>query len=189
MTNSSSSSSDLELAAALYGRLTGTGEQADKASEILREVGYVKFLPPRSSEAQQRVSATRPATPDLSEREFDSWEELLAWCLDQVQAASALVVDLNGFVVASAGRVAQDTVEGLGARLHELATQAQEEQESSGPLHSIELRYEQQRVVVIPPQEEQASGYLVVLVKTLRVDDELIAAIARQVDHNFARLM
>ena len=55
--------------------------------------------------------------PDESQQTFDSWESSIAWCMSMSKAEAAFVVDSQGFVIASRGRIPGQGFEGTGAEM------------------------------------------------------------------------
>jgi hypothetical protein len=66
------------------------------------------------------------------------WARLLDWCVDNLPASTAFVVDARGLIVGSSGSPAQDEVEEIGARL--LIAFEQADQMSPGGSQSITIQ-------------------------------------------------
>lgn len=94
-------------------------------------------------------------------QKFTSWESCIAWCMSMIRAEAAFVVDSQGFIIASRGRVPGQGFEGAGAELVCSVDQLERVAPDAGKLLWVDLDFDKRRVVAfITPTE--ASEYYVV---------------------------
>jgi hypothetical protein len=92
---------------------------------------------------------------------FTTWESCIAWCMSTIRAEAAFVVDSQGFIIASRGRVPSQGFEGTGAELVCSVEQLERVAPDAGKLLWVDLDFDKRRVVAfITPSE--SSEYFVV---------------------------
>jgi hypothetical protein len=121
---------------------------AQKASRIAVQPG----------EALKAAAAT---AENFQPQNFTSWESCIAWCMSTIRAEAAFVVDSQGFIIASRGRVPSQGFEGTGAELVCSVEQLERVAPDAGKLLWVDLDFDKRRVVAfITPSE--SSEYFVV---------------------------
>ncbi len=91
---------------------------------------------------------------DTSFQKFPGWEACLAWCLQATRAEAAFVVDSQGFIIASRGRVPGQGFEGAGAELVCSVEQLERIEPDAGRLQWVDLDFDKRRIVgFITPSE------------------------------------
>lgn len=95
--------------------------------------------------------------PVAHPQKLGSWEECLAWCMSITRSEAAFVVDSQGFIIASRGRVPGHGFEGTGAELICSVEQLERVDPDAGKLHWVELDFDRRRVVgfITPPRETE----------------------------------
>ncbi len=155
MTDRNASSYDLLDAQKILATLLPKTRDAARKPEIVEAHGYVrlktKALPvkqeslpevPRSSVPDSAPGASIP----LPEK-FNSWEDCIAWCMKILGAEAAFVVDSQGFIIATRGRVPAHGFECTGAELVYSMDQLERIDTEAGKLSWIDLDYDKHRLV------------------------------------------
>lgn len=126
--------------------------------------GYVRLVKgadPEPGAVPQAVHAARPAAlpelPEAQPQKLGSWEDCLAWCMSITRSEAAFVVDSQGFIIASRGRVPGHGFEGTGAELICSVEQLERIDPDAGKLQWVELDFDKRRVVgfVTPPRDAE----------------------------------
>jgi hypothetical protein len=113
------------------------------------------------------VSANLPdcdEKPDESQQTFDSWESCIAWCMSLSKAEAAFVVDSQGFVIASRGRIPGQGFEGTGAEMVCLLEQLERVAPDAGKLAYIDMEFDKRRIFGAVAADEGTEFYVVGLV-------------------------
>ncbi|MHC1697244.1 MAG: hypothetical protein AB9919_04085 [Geobacteraceae bacterium] len=88
------------------------------------------------------------------DQKFTSWESCIAWCMSMIRAEAAFVVDSQGFIIASRGRVPSQGFEGAGAELVCSVEQLERVAPDAGKLLWVDLDFDKRRIVAfITPTE------------------------------------
>jgi hypothetical protein len=108
------------------------------------------------------VPKDAPASPiDIQPQKFTSWEGCLGWCMGLTRAEAAFVVDSQGFIIASRGRVPGYGFEGTGAEMVCSVEQLERIAPDAGKLLWVDLDYDKRRIVgFVTPQHD--SQYYVI---------------------------
>jgi len=126
-----------------------------------------------SNEFSSRKSSRRSVQPDAEvkaafvpvEKEqpqkFTSWESCIAWSMNMIRAEAAFVVDSQGFIIASRGRVPSQGFEGAGAELVCSVEQLERVATDAGKLLWVDLDFDKRRVVAFITPSESSEYYVV----------------------------
>lgn len=172
MNNRSGNLSDIDLARQLSRRLTGLAAGAPATGKPLPAPGYQPFRIAAKEAATAppvTVQPEQPADPFLVEAEpapappkpVTSWEEFLAWSLELAGGRAAFVVDSQGFVIASRGRIPDDGFEAVGAELCLAMEQLDRLDQDAGILHAIELVFQNHRIIGMRGHDEERGTFVV----------------------------
>lgn len=126
---------------------------------------YVRLAKPAVPEMESSPVAAHAGYPgDVSPEQagpqlqkLGNWEECLAWCMSITRSEAAFVVDSQGFIIASRGRVPGHGFEGTGAELICSVEQLERVDPDAGKLQWVDLDFDKRRVVgfVTPPRETE----------------------------------
>jgi hypothetical protein len=125
---------------------------------------------------------------DTGLRTFDSWEAVIAWCMSLSRAEAGFVVDSQGFVIASRGRLPNQGVEGLGAELVCSIEQLERMDPESGRLLSVEMEFEKKRLLGFVANAGEQSNYVIGLISPESLNPTGKQAIIQQILHNLPNL-
>jgi hypothetical protein len=100
---------------------------------------------------------TSSAPIDMKPQKFTNWEGCLGWCIGLTRAEAAFVVDSQGFIIASRGRVPGYGFEGTGAEMVCSVDQLERIAPDAGKLMWVDLDFDKRRIVgfVTPSQDSQ----------------------------------
>ena len=102
--------------------------------------------------------------PDESQQTFDSWESSIAWCMSMSKAEAAFVVDSQGFVIASRGRIPGQGFEGTGAEMVCLLEQLERVAPDAGRISCIDMEFDKKRIFGAIAATDEQDFYVVGLV-------------------------
>lgn len=122
---------------------------------------------PRSQQAAKTDEG--PDASEISKNEpvlenFDSWEGCIAWCMTCTRAEAAFVVDSQGFVIASRGRIPSQGFEGAGAELICSIEQLERIAPDAGTILCIDIDFDKRRIVGFAASCESTPPYVVGIV-------------------------
>lgn len=133
------------------------------------------YSPPQARQAEKVDEDKSAAARDEHEpvlEEFSSWEGCLAWCMTSTRAEAAFVVDSQGFVIASRGRVPSQGFEGAGAEMICSIEQLERIAPDAGNILCIDVDYDKRKMVGFVASSESTPPFVVGLVgpEPLRVE-------------------
>lgn len=107
--------------------------------------------------APEPLPETTPdGIPEVPPQRFPGWESCITWCMNITRSEAAFVVDSQGFIIASRGRVPGHGFDGTGAELICSVEQLERIDPDAGKLIWIDLDFDKRRVVgFIPPSDKQ----------------------------------
>lgn len=170
MKDRSANSYDLKDAQQILATLapsTGTSARQKTVSDSPPE--YLRLSKEFSAQNASRIAVQPGEAPkaaaataeNIQPQNFTSWESCIAWCMSTIRAEAAFVVDSQGFIIASRGRVPSQGFEGTGAELVCSVEQLERVAPEAGKLLWVDLDFDKRRVVAfITPSE--SSEYFVV---------------------------
>lgn len=126
--------------------------------------------------------------PDESPQTFDSWESCIAWCMSLTKAEAAFVVDSQGFVIASRGRIPGQGFEGTGAEMVCLLEQLERVSPDAGALSFIDMEFDKKRLFGAVAAAEGPVFYVVGLVSPEPINHKLKQRIIQQITRNFPNM-
>lgn len=152
--------SDLELAGSLSHKLLI--QRAESAEEQSPDTGkYLKFSLVEDEEKETAGdSSTKSELQEDSSLTFRSWDKLLSWCLSLSQAESVFVVDSQGFVITSWGKISKDGFEGMGAELRLAVEQLELIDPEAGSVRWIDLEFNKSKLMVFRMFPEDSKDFL-----------------------------
>jgi hypothetical protein len=173
MTDRNASSYNLQEAKQILAALLPKNRDANRKEEPRETVGYVCL----ASKILQRAHAPLPAAPVSDGKEkvseeplpapekFTAWEDCIAWCMQVMRAEAAFVVDSQGFIIATRGRVPSHGFECTGAELVYSMDQLERIDPEAGKLFWIDLDYDKHRLVGFVTPAEDMEYFIVGLVE------------------------
>jgi hypothetical protein len=126
--------------------------------------------------------------PEMAMQNFDSWESCIAWCMSSTRAEAAFVVDSQGFVIASRGRVPSQGFEGAGAELICSIEQLERVDPDAGKILCIDVDFYKRRIVGFVAACEGTPPYVVGLVAPEPLRMEVKHKMARQILGNLPNM-
>jgi hypothetical protein len=138
--------------------------------------------------ADVAVKVTVDAEPEMTPQKFDSWESCIAWCMSSTRAEAAFVVDSQGFVIASRGRVPSQGFEGAGAELICSIEQLERVAPDAGKILCMDVDFDKCRIVGFVAASEGTPPYVVGLVAPEPLRMEVKHMIVRQILGNLLNL-
>jgi hypothetical protein len=125
---------------------------------------------------------------DAALRDFDSWEGIIAWCMSLSRAETGFVVDSQGFVIASRGRIPSQGIEGVGAELVCSIEQLERIDPDAGRLLSVEIDFDKRRLVGFVAGSGEINDYVVGLMAPEPLNASIKHKIIQQIIHNLPHL-
>jgi hypothetical protein len=125
---------------------------------------------------------------DSALKRFDTWESIVAWCMALSHAEAGFVVDSQGFVIASRGRLPNQGVEGPGAEMVCSIEQLERIEPEAGRLMSVEMEFDKKRLLGFVAGTGESNYYVVGLLSPESVGSSGKQAIIRQIVHNLPNL-
>ncbi len=125
---------------------------------------------------------------DTSLRDFESWECIIAWCMSISRAETGFVVDSQGFVIASRGRIPSQGIEGTGAELVCSIEQLERIDPSAGRLLSVEIEFDNRRLVGFVANSGENNNYVAGLIAPEPLNTTIKQKIVQQILHNLPHL-
>ncbi len=119
---------------------------------------------------------------------FDSWENCIAWCMSYTHAEAAFVVDSQGFVIASRGRIPSQGFEGSGAELICSIEQLERISPEAGKLSWIDMDFDKKRIIGIVAASETNDILVVGLVSPEPVITSSKQRIVQQIIRNLPNM-
>ncbi len=108
---------ELQDAGAISARLSHRAADSDATPTE----SYVRFVPSKLYGVESPVEVATEIGQAIPESEevlgSPGWERLLEWCTASLDAHAAFLVDARGLIVGSRGRIPQEEIEEIGARL------------------------------------------------------------------------
>lgn len=157
-----------------YVRLEKAAVPVMAAPSSVGHTSHVKEMPLASVEAQPQ--------------KFTNWETCIAWCMSLTRADAAFVVDSQGFIIASRGRVPGHGFEGTGAELICSVEQLERVDPDAGKLQWVDLDFDKRRVIgfITPPRDSEY--YVIGLMAPDPAYYSLKQIINRQIVENLSNL-
>lgn len=143
----------------------------------------------RPSEATDEV--VKPAVeeePEQALQKFDSWENCIAWCMSSTRAEAAFVVDSQGFVIASRGRIPSQGFEGAGAELICSIEQLERIAPEAGRILCVDMDFDKRRIIGFVASSEELPPFVVGLVAPEPLRNETKHRITQQIINNLPNL-
>jgi hypothetical protein len=169
-----------------------TGSAAKDKPVHLETPNYSRLstgdLPRQTRTADVAVNVTVAEEPEMAPQKFDSWESCIAWCMSSTRAEAAFVVDSQGFVIASRGRVPSQGFEGAGAELICSIEQLERVAPDAGKILCIDVDFDKRRIVGFVATTQDTPPYVVGLVAPEPLRMEVKHKIARQILGNLPNL-
>ncbi len=172
-TGSASKEQPLQLEAPNYSSLA--------AVDLPQRVRQTVAVP---EEAKAAVSEE----PEPAPQKFDSWENCIAWCMSATRAEAAFVVDSQGFVIASRGRIPSQGFEGAGAEMICSIEQLERIAPDAGKVLCVDMDFDKRRIVGFVASAEETAPYVVGLVAPEPLRFETKHRITQQIVENLPNL-
>jgi len=156
-----------------------------------------KYLSLNSSGLLQQKTTSKEAIQDTEVtgdehdtalQEFDRWEDIIAWCMSLSRAETGFVVDSQGFVIASRGRIPSQGIEGAGAELVCSIEQLERIDPDAGKLHSVEIEFDKRRLVGFVAGFSDQNTYYAGLIAPEPLNTHMKHKILQQINHNLPHL-
>jgi hypothetical protein len=135
--------------------------------------------------ASAQAAVAEPRDEELS---FETWDDFLDWGIGRAGAAAGLMVDPQGFVIGSRGRVPEDGFEGTGAELSYVMGHADDMNPEMGDLRFIELGFRNRRLSASRLQAEDVEGFVLAFIDAESLTDRAWRSILRQLERSAANL-
>lgn len=126
--------------------------------------------------------------PDTALNEFNRWEDIIAWCMSLSRAETGFVVDSQGFVIASRGRIPSQGIEGAGAELVCSIEQLERIDPDAGKLQSVEIEFDKRRLVGFVAGSDDQNTYFTGLIAPEPLNTQIKHKILQQINHNLPNL-
>jgi hypothetical protein len=126
--------------------------------------------------------------PEPVLQKFDSWENLIAWCMSSSRAEAAFVVDSQGFVIASRGRIPSQGFEGAGAELICSIEQLERIAPEAGRILCVDMDFDKRRIVGFVASTDESAPFVVGLVAPEPLRNETKNKITQQIVNNLPNL-
>jgi hypothetical protein len=189
MNEQNAHSSDLLQAQKLLNLLIPKQGSSLKESQAEAEIpkysslSSVGFSPkPQQADVSEEIAPLPPkGEAETVMEDFDTWEACIASCMSATRAEAAFVVDSQGFVIASRGRIPSQGFEGAGAELICSIEQIERIAPDAGKILSLDVEFDKRRIVGFVASSEEIPPYVVGLVSPEPVRVELKNRITQQI--------
>ena len=139
---------------------------AEKAPAFhITDLGYTRLTDvaglsssPSSGATGTTFEEERPA------HSLTSWEDFLAWCTPLVRAEASFVVDSQGFIIATRGRIPVEGFDGAGAEMICAVEELQRIAPDAGEVACVDIDFDKRRIVGFVTTEEGVVQYALVLI-------------------------
>ncbi len=182
MSSRSATSSDLDLARNLSQRLAGGRVESGAGAPL--PPGYVSF-------ASGAVGGAAPGQPQgltIELKRFETWDRLLDWCLTLTRAATAFVMDPEGFAIARRGALSVEQSQGVGSHLMVALAEADKLEHPGTPALSVCVEFEAFWVTGLRLAAGERGAFTLGFIAEGPIDLETRDAIRLQVAHNLEHL-
>jgi hypothetical protein len=189
---------DLKKAQLILCSLTHAAAAVPAAEKMppIDEPAYVRLtldhLPHKAEPAGGAVAEATPEAPavalEVEPQKFASWESCISWCMSVTKAEAAFVVDSQGFIIASRGRVPGHGFEGTGAELICSVEQLERVAPDAGKLMWVDLDFDKRKIVGFVTPSESSDSYVVGLIAPDPVIHSIKKNITRQILDNLQNL-
>lgn len=133
---------------------------------------YVRLMPVKPDKVETGSTTFAPASPEVAplaaavapQQTFRDWESCIAWCIDVTRSEAAFVVDSQGFIIATRGRIPGHGFECTGAELIYTMDQLERIDPEAGKLLWIDLDFNKRRLVGFVTPEKENEYFIVGLV-------------------------
>jgi hypothetical protein len=192
MKDHSANSYDLQDAKQMLDLLLGKQQGAVSGNELRPDA--VRYLDLSSSEfsrqlhSEKTVSAVIDEEIDTSLRTFDSWENILTWCISASKSEAGFVVDSQGFVIASRGRLPSHGIEGVGAELVCSIDQLERIDPEAGRLSCVEIEFDRKRLIGFVAVPDEKNCFVIGLIAPDILPPQVKQGIIKQILHNLPNL-
>lgn len=146
---------------------------------------------PRRSQTKMvggRDIETGEEEDDTALRDFDSWEGIISWCMSISRAETGFVVDSQGFVIASRGRIPYRGIEGAGAELVCSIEQLERIDPDAGKLLYVEIEFDKRRLLGFAAGSGEHSVYVAGFIAPGPLNMTIKQKIMQQIIHNLPHL-
>lgn len=163
---------DLEKAQQILTRLTPVAPgqvptpvlpEAESSFVRLSLAGLGLETQPASQSSPPDIEAEREEKLELPPH-FETWEECISWCMEATRSEAAFVVDSQGFIIASRGRIPGRGVECTGAELVCAVELLERMDPDSGNLTWVDFDFDRRRLVGFIAPKEEGEFYIVGLI-------------------------
>lgn len=138
--------------------------------------------------ADEVVKPKADEEPEQVPQKFDSWENCIAWCMSSTRAEAAFVVDSQGFVIASRGRIPSQGFEGAGAELICSIEQLERIAPEAGRILCVDMEFDKRRIVGFVASSDETPPFVVGLVAPEPLRNETKHKITQQIITNLPNL-
>jgi len=141
-----------------------------------------------SETTDEVVKPTVEEEPEQVLQKFDSWENCIAWCMSSTRAEAAFVVDSQGFVIASRGRIPSQGFEGAGAELICSIEQLERIAPEAGRILCVDMDFDKRRIIGFVASSDEMPSFVVGLVAPEPLRNETKHRITQQIVSNLPNL-
>lgn len=196
MKDRSVNSYDLKQAQQILSSLAPIPTSSQSVAVSQEPPAYVRLtidsLPRKSSpvSAPATDESKGAMTPplDMQPQKFSNWEGCLGWCMGLTKAEAAFVVDSQGFIIASRGRVPGYGFEGTGAEMVCSVDQLERIAPDAGKLFWVDLDFDKRRIVGFVTPQQNSQYYVIGLIAPEQAYHSIKNYITTQIIENLPNL-
>jgi hypothetical protein len=172
----------------LLGKQRGTisGNEFQPATVKYLDLSSIGFS--RQIQSQKAVPVQIVEEIDTSLKTFDSWESILTWCISSSKSEAGFVVDSQGFVIASRGRLPSQGIEGVGAELVCSIEQLERIDPDAGKLSTVDMEFDRKRLIGFVAGSDDKNSFVVGLIAPDSLHEQVKQGIIQQILHNLPNL-
>jgi hypothetical protein len=145
-----------------------------------------RILPSDTADEVMKPKVDEDTEPVL--QKFDNWENCIAWCMSVTRAEAAFVVDSQGFIIASRGRIPSQGFEGAGAELICSIEQLERIAPEAGRILCVDMDFDKRRIVGFVASSDKSATYVVGLAAPEPLRNETKNKISQQILINLPNL-
>jgi hypothetical protein len=196
MKDRSVNSYDLKHAQEILNKLA-TAPAPARVTEVTQDTpGFLRLSTdslPRTSPQTKTSEADVPRDTsdphmEMTPQKFTNWEGCLTWCIGLTRAEAAFVVDSQGFIIASRGRVPGYGFEGTGAEMVCSVDQLERIAPDAGKLIWVDLDFDKRRIAGFVTPEHNAQYYVIGIISPERAYHSVKQFITAQIIENLPNL-
>ncbi len=152
------------LTPATPGQITTSGPQETESSFVRLSLSSLALETQVKSQPSSQAEEAEQEKKLMLPTHFVTWEDCISWCMEVTRSEAAFVVDSQGFIIASRGRIPGRGIECTGAELVCAVELLERMDPDSGNLTWVDFDFDRRRLVGFIAPKEDDEFYIVGLI-------------------------